>query len=32
VVVDIGASYLLSLDELRGADLFTVGGGVEYRF
>jgi opacity protein-like surface antigen len=32
VVVNIGASYLLPLGEVSGVDLFTVGGGIEYRF
>jgi len=32
VVVNIGASYLLPLGEVSGLDLFTVGGGIEYRF
>lgn len=32
VVVNIGASYLLPLGELSGVDLFTVGGGIEFRF
>jgi opacity protein-like surface antigen len=32
VVVNIGASYLLPLGEVSGLRLFTVGGGLEYRF
>ena len=32
VVVNIGASYLLPLGEVSGVDVFTVGGGIEYRF
>ena len=32
VVVNIGASYWLPLGEVSGVDLFTVGGGIEYRF
>jgi len=32
VVVNIGASYLLPAGEVSGADLYTVGVGVEYRF
>jgi hypothetical protein len=32
VVVNIGASYLVPLGEVSGVQLFTVGGGVEYRF
>jgi hypothetical protein len=32
VVVNIGASYLLPAGEVNGVDLFTAGGGIEYRF
>jgi opacity protein-like surface antigen len=32
VVVNIGANYLLPLGEVSGVDLFSVGGGIEYRF
>jgi hypothetical protein len=32
VVVNIGATYMLPLGEVSGVDLFTVGGGIEYRF
>jgi hypothetical protein len=32
VVVNIGASYLFPLGEVSGVKLFTVGGGIEYRF
>jgi len=32
VVVNIGASYLLPLGDVSGLKLFTVGGGIEYRF
>lgn len=32
VVVNIGATYLLPLGRVSGTDLFTVGGGIEYRF
>jgi len=32
VVVNIGASYLLPLGEVSSADLYTIGGGIEYRF
>lgn len=32
VVVNIGASYLLPLGQVSGVDLYTVGGGIEYRF
>jgi opacity protein-like surface antigen len=32
VVVNVGASYLLPLGEVSGVDVYTVGGGVEYRF
>jgi hypothetical protein len=32
VVVNIGASYLLPLGEVSGVELYTVGGGIEYRF
>ena len=32
VVVNIGASYLFPLGEVSGVDLYTVGGGIEYRF
>jgi len=32
VVVNIGANYLIPLGEVSGVDLYTVGGGIEYRF
>ena len=32
VVVNIGASYWLPLGEVSGVNLFTVRGGIEYRF
>jgi hypothetical protein len=32
VVVNIGATYLAPLGEVSGTDVFTVGGGIEYRF
>jgi opacity protein-like surface antigen len=32
VVVNIGASYLFALGEVGGVDLYTIGGGIEYRF
>jgi opacity protein-like surface antigen len=32
VVVNIGASFLLPLGEVSGLRLYTVGGGLEYRF
>lgn len=32
VVVNVGASYLLPMGEVSGTDVFTVGGGIEYRF
>ncbi len=32
VVVNIGASYMFPLGEVSGVQLFTVGGGIEYRF
>jgi opacity protein-like surface antigen len=32
VVVNIGGSYLLPAGEVSGADVYTVGIGVEYRF
>jgi opacity protein-like surface antigen len=32
VVVNIGANYLAPLGEVSGVDLYTVGGGIEYRF
>jgi len=32
VVVNIGATYLFPLGEVSGVNLFTVGGGIEYRF
>jgi len=31
-VVNIGASYWLPMGEVSGVDLYTVGGGIEYRF
>jgi hypothetical protein len=32
VVVNIGASYLVPLGRVSSVQLFTVGGGIEYRF
>jgi opacity protein-like surface antigen len=32
VVVNISASYLFPLGEVSGVELFTAGGGIEYRF
>jgi len=32
IVVNIGASYLLPVGTVSGTDVFTVGGGIEYRF
>lgn len=32
VVVNIGASYLFPLGDVSGLRLYTVGGGLEYRF
>ena len=32
IVLNIGASYLLPVGEVSGTDVFTVGGGIEYRF
>ncbi len=31
-VVNVGASYWLPMGEVSGVDLFTIGGGIEYRF
>ena len=32
IVVNVGASYLLPLGQVGGTDVFTIGGGIEYRF
>ena len=32
VVVNIGATYLFPLGEVSDVEMFTVGGGIEYRF
>jgi opacity protein-like surface antigen len=32
VVVNVGATYLLPMGLVKTLDLFTIGGGIEYRF
>jgi hypothetical protein len=32
VVVNVGATYLLPMGQVKTLDLFTIGGGIEYRF
>lgn len=32
VVVNVGATYLLPVGVVKSLDLFTIGGGIEYRF
>lgn len=32
VVVNVGATYLLPMGVVKTLDLFTIGGGIEYRF